>query len=101
MQPRDHAPTLKKRLDSREPELTLGGPSVRASVVRKCLLEAKLASVEMLLLLHTKGDDWDAGEETCSGAADVGARVCVCGAAAEHLELERRYRTRTLCEISQ
>ena len=29
----------------------------------------------MLLLLHTKGDDWDAGEETCSGAADVGARV--------------------------
>ena len=25
----------------------------------------------MLLLLHTKGDDWDAGEETCSGAADV------------------------------
>ena len=40
----------------------------------------------MLLLLHTKGDDWDAGEETCSGAADVGARVCVCGAAAEHLE---------------
>ena len=66
----------KKGLDSREPELTLGGPSVRASVVRKCLLEAKLASVEMLLLLHTKGDDWDAGEETCSGAADVGARAC-------------------------
>ena len=28
--------------------------------------------------------------------------VCVChGGAAEHLELERRYRTRTLCEISQ
>ena len=70
-------------------------------MVGKCLPEAKLASVEMLLLLHTKGDDWDAGEETCSGAADVGARVCVCGAAAEHLELERRYRTRTLCEISQ
>ena len=35
-----------------------------------------LRSVEMLLLLHTKGDDWDAGEETCSGAADVGARAC-------------------------
>ena len=44
--------------------------------IRKRLLEAKLASVEMLLLLHTKGDDWDAGEETCSGAADVGARAC-------------------------
>ena len=40
------------------------------------LLRIKLASVEMLLLLHTKGDDWDAGEETCSGAADVGARAC-------------------------
>ena len=72
----------EKGLDSREPELTLG---VRASIyqtarardmVGKCLPEAKLASVEMLLLLHTKGDDWDAGEETCSGAADVGARAC-------------------------
>ena len=37
-------------------------------------------------LLHTKGDDSDAGEQTCSGAAGVGAGVCVCGAAAEHLE---------------
>ena len=37
-------------------------------------------------LLHTKGDDSDAGEQTCSGAASVGAGVCVCGAAAEHLE---------------
>ena len=65
-------------------------------MVGKCLLEAKLASVEMLLLLHTKGDDWDAGEETCSGAADVGARVCV-WSSSRALELERRYRTRTRC----
>ena len=34
-------------VDGREPELTLGGPSLVPS--RKCLLEAKLASVEMLL----------------------------------------------------
>ena len=86
------------------PELIIENPNPRGSeprFTRKRLQEAELASVEMLLLLHTKGDDWDAGEETRSGAADVGARVCVCGAAAEHLELERRYRTRTLCEISQ
>ena len=36
-----------KGVDGREPELTLGGPSLVPS--RKCLLEAKLASVEMLL----------------------------------------------------
>ena len=37
----------KKGLDSREPELTLGGPSLDPR--KKRLLEAKLASVEMLL----------------------------------------------------
>ena len=36
---------VQKGADGREPELTLGGPSLGPS--RKCLLEAKLASVEM------------------------------------------------------
>ena len=70
---------VQKGVDGREPELTLGGPSLGQS--RKCLLEAKLALrcyFEVMRgppLLHTKGDDSDAGEQTCSGAAGVGARV--------------------------
>ena len=53
------------------PELIIENPNPRGSeprFTRKRLQEAELASVEMLLLLHTKGDDWDAGEGTCSGA---------------------------------